>query len=94
MQISELEKENHKLKKRAEILTSISLSLLSLVVYLACLIFTSQMHFHRQQDYYLMEIEQHEEDCRNLKIENALLQNALAGKDKTLDAEEDSATSK
>ena len=75
-------------------MTSISLSLLSLVVYLACLIFTSQMHFHRQQNYYLMEIEQHEEDCRNLKIENALLQNALAGKDKTLDAEEDSATSK
>ena len=52
------------------------------------------MHFHRQQNYYLMEIEQHEEGCRNLKIENALLQNALAGKDKTLDAEEDSATSK
>lgn len=92
MQISDLEKENRKLKKQAEI--SISLSLLSIVIYLACLIFTSQMHFHRQQNYYLIEIEQHEEDCRNLKIENALLQNALAGKDKTLDAGEDSATSK
>ena len=92
MQISELEKENHKLKKRAEILTSISLSLLSLVVYLVCLIFTSQMHFHRQQNYYLMEIEQYEENYRNLKIESALLQNALGNKDKSENVEEDSAT--
>lgn len=92
MQISELEKENRKLKKQAEISISISLSLLPIVIYLIGLIFTSQMNFQRQQKYYLMEIEQHEEDCRNLKIENALLQNALAGKDKTLDAEEDSDT--
>ena len=92
MQTSDLEKENHKLKKRAEILTSISLSLLSIVIYLACLIFTSQMHFHRQQNYYLMEIEQHEENYRNLKIENALLQNALGSMDKSESVEEDSAT--
>lgn len=81
MQNTGLERENHKLKERVHTWVSISLCLLSTTIYLGALVFTSQMKFNRQLEYYLMEIEQHEEDCRNLKIENALLQNALAGKD-------------